>query len=143
MLVKQISVFVENTKGRLARVARILQENGVDIRALSVADATDFGILRLIVREPERAERILQENGVTVKTTEVIVIAIPDRPGGLCEALSVLAENGMGVDYMYTFVGGNADVVYDVLHTENVAKAAELFEENGVHVVSSKDVCEL
>ncbi len=143
MLVKQISVFVENTSGRLEKVTRILAEHNINIRALSIADTTDFGILRLIVQDSDRAEQVLKENGITVKATDVIVIAISDKPGGLMSALHVLAENNISVEYMYTFVGGDADVVYDILRTENVQKAADLLIENGIKVVPAKDVYEL
>ena len=143
MLVKQISVFVENTRGRLAKVTRILADNNINIRALSIADTTDFGILRLIVKDPEKAEQVLKENGITVKATDVIVIAINDTPGGLAGALSVLAANSIGVEYMYTFVGGDANVVYDILRTDNVQKAEDMLIQNGIKVVPAKDVYEL
>lgn len=93
MDVKQISVFLENKSGRLAEVTKILGENNIDISALSIADTTDFGILRLIVNDPDKAEKVLKENGFTVSSTNVIAIGVEDKPGGLSKALEILDAN--------------------------------------------------
>lgn len=143
MLVKQISVFVENTRGRLEKVTGILADHGINIRALTIADTTDFGILRMIVQDPEKAEKVLRDNGVTVKITDVIVIAINDQPGGLRDALKVLAEHDIGVEYMYTFVGGNLGGVHDILRTDDIQRAAEVLSANGIKVELAKDVYNL
>src|SRR6266581_5489302 len=99
MKVEQISVFIENKSGRLAEIARLLGEAGINIRALSLADTTDFGILRLIVNDAEKAKAVLKERGFTVSKTEVVAVEIPDRPGGLADLLQVLDEGGINVEY--------------------------------------------
>ena len=108
MLIKQISIFLENKLGRLAKVTRILGENNIDICALSVADTTDFGILRLIVDRPDEAKQVLADNGFTVSINDVIAIEVEDKPGGLAKTLSVLDDKGISIEYMYAF-GGNSN----------------------------------
>src|SRR5512139_4240039 len=101
MKVEQISIFLENKSGRLAEVTNILSRAGVNIRALSLADTADFGILRLIVNQTEKAKQVLKDNGFTVGKTEVIALEVPDKPGGLAHILSVMTEEGVNVEYMY------------------------------------------
>jgi hypothetical protein len=121
MKVEQISVFIENKSGRLAEVASVLGEAGVNIRALSLADTSDFGILRLIVNDCENAKKVLKEKGFTVSKTEVVAIEVPDRPGGLSEILGTLDMESINVEYMYAFVercGGNAVIIFRFDETE-------------------------
>jgi len=115
MHVEQISIFIENKFGRLAEVTRILGDAGVNIRTLSLADTSDFGILRLIVNDTEKAKGVLKEKGFTVSKTEVVAVEIPDRPGGLADILQVLDSDGINVEYMYAFVercGENAVMIF-------------------------------
>ena len=115
MHVEQISIFIENKFGRLAEVTRILGDAGVNIRTLSLADTSDFGILRLIVNDTEKAKGVLKEKGFTVSKTEVVAVEIPDRPGGLADILQVLDASGINVEYMYAFVercGENAVMIF-------------------------------
>jgi hypothetical protein len=115
MKVEQISIFIENKSGRLAEVTRVLGETGVNIRALSLADTSDFGILRLIVNDSEKAKGILKERGFTVSKTEVVAVEVPDEPGGLARILQVLDGEAINVEYMYAFVeqcGGNAVIIF-------------------------------
>ena len=115
MKVEQISIFIENKSGRLAEITRILGEACVNIRALSLADTSDFGILRLIVNDGAKAAAILKENGFTVNMTEVVAVEVPDRPGGLSTILHTLDTAGINVEYMYAFVercGGNAVIIF-------------------------------
>ncbi len=115
MKVEQISVFIENKSGRLAEIARILGEAGINIRALSLADTSDFGILRLIVNDREKAKTVLKENGFTVSKTEVVAVEVPDRPGGLYQILKKLESDAINVEYMYAFVercGENAVIIF-------------------------------
>ncbi|MEW5762983.1 MAG: ACT domain-containing protein [Bacillota bacterium] len=138
--VKQISVFLENKSGRLAAVSRILGANDINIRALCIADTSDFGILRLIVNDPERAHDVLKEAGFTVSATSVIAVQVPDRPGGLAEVLSVLEEAGLNIEYLYAFVtkiSGQALVIFKV---EDVDRAAELLRTNGIGVPRPEEV---
>ncbi|HBA86683.1 MAG TPA: amino acid-binding protein [Geobacter sp.] len=115
MHVEQISIFIENKFGRLAEVTRILGDAGVNIRTLSLADTSDFGILRLIVNDTEKAKSVLKERGFTVSKTEVVAVEIPDRPGGLADILQTLDADGINVEYMYAFVercGENAVMIF-------------------------------
>ncbi|MDD2897171.1 MAG: ACT domain-containing protein [Desulfuromonadaceae bacterium] len=115
MKVEQISIFIENKSGRLAEITRILGEAGINIRALSLADTSDFGILRLIVNDGARANTVLKEHGFTVNMTEVVAVEVPDRPGGLSAILQALDGAAINVEYMYAFVercGGNAIIIF-------------------------------
>lgn len=140
MLVKQISVFLENKSGRLAEVTRILGENNIDISALSIADTTDFGILRLIVNKPEAAEDALKENGFTVSCTNVIAIAVADKPGGLSVALETLDSESIGIEYMYAFVGKSADKALVILRVEDSENAIKALTKANIRVLSSSEV---
>lgn len=143
MLVKQLSVFLENKLGRLAEVTRILGDKNIDISALSIADTTDFGILRLIVNKPEEAEKILQEKNFAVNCTNVIAIAVADKPGGLAKVLQILDNVAIGIEYMYAFVGKNKDEALVILRVESPDKAAEVLERNKIRVLTANEVYNL
>src|SRR5512143_3595751 len=115
MKVEQISIFLENKSGRLAEVTDILAKKGINIRALSLADTADFGILRLIVNDIEKTKKLLKDNGFTVGQNEVVAVEVPDRPGGLAGILSALKGKDINVEYMYAFVQkseGNAVLIF-------------------------------
>lgn len=115
MKVEQISIFIENKSGRLAEITRVLGEADINIRALSLADTSDFGILRLIVNDGQKASSVLKEKGFTVNMTEVVAVEVPDRPGGLSAILQTLDREAINVEYMYAFVercGGNAVIIF-------------------------------
>lgn len=143
MLVKQISVFVENARGKLSKVTQILAENGINIRALSIADTTDFGILRLIVQDPDKALAVLKENDITVKSTDVIVVEIADKPSGLNSALVLLRDAAITIKYMYAFVSKKENEAYVILKCDNAETAIQALTDGGVRVVEAKDVYEL
>ena len=143
MKVKQISVFLENRAGRLAEVAELLGKNEINIRALSLADTSDFGIMRLIVNDPDKAYNILKQGGFAATETEVIAVQVPDRPGGLSSVMEVLAAKNINVEYLYAFVeksGGNAIVVFRI---ENLSEAIETLSESGVNVLQGEEVYKL
>ena len=144
MLVKQVSVFLENKSGRLAEVTRVLGESGIDISALSIADTTEFGILRLILNNPDDAVAILKNNGFSVGTTDVIAISVEDIPGGLSQALNILEKNNIGIEYMYAFTGstktGKAIVI---IRVEDSDRAVEVLMNSGIDVMPSKDIYRL
>ena len=142
MTIKQISVFVENEPGRLAETTNILAENKIDLSAVSISDTTDFGILRMIVNQPEETEKILREAGFTVSVTEVLVVSVENRPGGLAEALTVLAESNIGVEYMYA-IGKETEKALIVLRVEDTEKAVDLLKSNKIDVLPSEAVYEL
>lgn len=126
MKVEQLSIFIENKSGRLAEITRILGETGVNIRALSLADTSDFGILRLIVNDCAKANAVLKEAGFTVSMTEVVAVEVPDRPGGLSAILQALDREAINVEYMYAFVercGGNAVIIFRFDETDSAIAA--------------------
>jgi hypothetical protein len=138
MKVEQISIFIENKSGRLAEVSRILGEAGVNIRALSLADTTDFGILRLIVNDREKAMVALKEKGFTVSKTEVVAVEVPDQPGGLASILQVLDSEAINVEYMYAFVercGANAVIIFRFDETE---KAISTLRDKGFNMLEGE-----
>ena len=143
MKVEQISVFLENKAGRLAEVARVLGDAGINIRALSLADTTDFGILRLIVNDREAAKKVLKEAGFTVGITQVIAVEVEDKPGGLAKILKLLADEGINVEYMYAFVersSGNAVLIFKL---EDLDRAIDLLSSHGVKVIPGERVYSL
>jgi len=127
--VKQISVFLENKSGRLAQVTRVLGDNGINIRALSIADTTDFGILRLIVDKPEEANRILRAAGFMVSETSVIAVQVPDRPGGLADILAALGLAGINIEYLYAFIGQSSDEAQVIFRVDDCDKAINVLQE--------------
>lgn len=143
MKVEQISIFIENKSGRLAEVTRILGEAQVNIRALSLADTSDFGILRLIVDNTDQALQVLKDHSFTVNKTEVIGVEVPDQPGGLCSILEVLDRNNINVEYMYAFVersGGNAVIIF---RFDNIDDAIKVLTDNGITVLKGERISAL
>lgn len=140
MQIKQLSVFVENTQGRLADITAKIAQANIDIRALSLADTTDFGILRLIVDKPEEAVLILKESGLTVSLTNVIAIGIDDTPGGFAKAVRVLANSDISIEYLYAFVSRSDNLAYVILRVEDNDKAVKVLTESGIPVVGQEDI---
>ena len=136
MQVEQISIFIENKSGRLAEVTRILGEAGINIRALSLADTSDFGILRLIVRDWQRAREVLTKAGFAVTVTEVLAIEVPDRPGGLAEILKVMERAKVNVEYMYAFTANMGDRAVLVFRFEDPDAAMATLAQAGVNMLS-------
>lgn len=143
MPVNQISIFVPNKAGWLSKVSRLLGDHGVNIRALSIADTTDFGILRLIVSHPEKAGSALREAGMTAAITEVVAVAVEDRPGGLAAALLALEGRSIGIEYLYGFVQKEGDRALVVLRVTDVAAAEEALAQAGVRVLGGDEVYRL
>ena len=131
MIIKQISIFVENKPGRLAEITGIIAKNNINIRALCVADTTHFGILRIIVDNPEEVERVLKDAGLTVSITSVITACIHDKPGGLASVLKLFADNGIQIEYMYAFIAKSDNEAYVVMRIEDEDTAAKLLHANG------------
>lgn len=143
MLVDQISVFLENKAGRLAEVTSILGEANVNIRALSLADTSDFGILRLIVSNPEMAVQVLHAKEFATRITKVIAVEIVDEPGGLSKALKSFEENGINVEYMYAFVEKREDRALMIFRVEDAENAVIALTAAGVPVLSNRQVLDL
>lgn len=131
MLIKQISVFVENKPGRLAEITEIISAAGCNILALSIADTTSFGILRLIVDDPDKVEAVIKEKGTTASVTDVISVKLEDKPGGLTQALTLLSKAGIDVSYMYAFISRSDNEAQVVLKVKDEEKAVKLLAENG------------
>lgn len=132
MFIKQVSVFIENQPGALSEVLDILAENDINMSALSVADTADFGILRLIVSNPDEAKKILREKGYIVKLTDVIAVGIEDRPGGLSKPLKLLKENDIAIEYMYAFIGKAESGALVVMKTSDSEKSAKVLADVAV-----------
>jgi hypothetical protein len=143
MKVEQISIFLENKSGRLAEVTGVLAREGINIRALSLADTADFGILRLIVNDTEKAKNVLKENGFTVGKTEVIAIVVPDRPGGLAGILDSLRGEEINVEYMYAFVQKSGEDAIIIFRFDEVDKAIGVLQGAGVKILKGEEVCAL
>ena len=135
MIVKQVSVFVENTVGRLAGLTKILTDNGIDLKASTIAETVDFGILRCIVEEPEKTVKILVENGFTASISEVIGVSLEDKPGGLHHVLALLAEAGIAVNYIYSTIKSAECKAIIMMKVADPAKGAEVLKKNNVQLV--------
>lgn len=143
MRVEQIAVFLENKSGRLAEITAILAENNINIRALSVADTADFGILRLIVDKVELAKKVLKENGFTVGKTNVLAVEVPDKTGGLATVLKSINHAGLNVEYMYAFVNKTGENAVLIFRFEDMDKAIASLQENGFTLLSGEQICAL
>ena len=143
MRVEQIAVFLENKSGRLAEITAILADNGINIRALSVADTADFGILRLIVDKVERAKTVLKENGFTVGKTNVLAVEVPDRTGGLATVLKSIEAAGLNVEYMYAFVNKTGENAVLIFRFEEMDKAIASLQQGGFTLLSGEQICAL
>lgn len=140
MQVRQISVFMENRAGRLQEITGILAKANINLRALSLADTSDFGILRLIVDRPDDAVKILRNEGFTIRENTVIACAIADQPGGLNSILTVLTKQGISIEYMYGFLGKHKDEAVMIIRVENAEKAIETLLEAGFTLLKGEQI---
>ncbi|ADL13294.1 ACT domain-containing protein [Acetohalobium arabaticum] len=143
MKVKQISIFLENKSGRLADVTTVLGKEDINIRALSIADTSDFGILRLIVDQPKKALEILKAKNFTVSETEVIAVEVSDDPGGLSQALAALKEENINIEYMYAFIEKSSEDALVVFRVEEISAAISVLEEKGFNLLKAEEVYKL
>jgi len=137
MSVRQISIFLQNTKGRLAEVTRLLAVRGINIRALSLADTADFGVLRIIVSDPDACLAALKENDIIAQVTEVLAVEIEDAPGGLSRMLAALDAAGLNVEYMYAYVEKTKDNAIVICKVDDRAQAARVLEESRIATLSA------
>ncbi|MBO5896689.1 MAG: acetolactate synthase [Clostridia bacterium] len=140
MAIKQLTVFVENKQGTVVSITDTLAKNNINLRALSIAETQDFGILRLIVNDEAAAEKILSETGYLIKMTDVVGVKIGDAPGKLTAALKVLDENDINVDYLYAFMARTEKHAYVVLRVEDNCKAEGILEDAGFHLITKEDI---
>ena len=143
MNVEQISIFLENKSGRLAEVMGVLYEAGINIRALYLADTADFGILRLIVNDTEKACTTLKENGFTVEKTKVIAIEVPDKPGGLSSILNTIKAEGINVEYMYAFVEKSGENAIVIFRFDELEKSIDVLRKAGVKIMEGEELSAL
>ena len=143
MAIKQLTVFVQNQKGSIVAVTDILAKNSINIRALSIAETEDFGILRLIVNDEKSAEKVLLEQGYLIKVVDVTGVKIGDEPGKLTAALDVLDKANINVEYLYAFMARTEKHAYVVLRVENNADAENALEGAGFHLITEADVNKL
>ena len=132
VIVDQISVFLENKIGALAEVTEVMGDAGIDLRALSLADTTDFGVLRLIVDDPKRAFGLLRDGGFVVSMTQTLAVPINDVPGGLAKVLKILAEENVSVEYAYAFISRKQGTAYVVLRVKDNEHARNVLTKHGV-----------
>ena len=140
MLVKQVSIFVENTTGRLADVTRILADAGIDLKAATIADAAEFGILRCIVEDADAAKKILNEKGFNASVSEVIAVSLDNKPGGFHRVLQILADEKIGVKYIYSTIKSAVGEAVIMMKAADNDKAIEVLKANDVKLVSIDEV---
>ena len=140
MVVKQISIFVENKEGRIKKAIDTLAKQNINIRALSIADTTKYGILRLIVSDNKKAIEALENDGFIVKENEVIVLSVPDEPNGLNSTLAIFDEKDINLEYLYAFVSSKTDEAIVAMRLENMDKAIEALKNSDVKILDEKDI---
>ena len=143
MAIKQLSIFVENREGTLVEVTDAIAKAQVDIRAMSVADTNDFGIFRLIVTDYDKAKAALEEANCFVSITEVVGVAVEDKPGSLAKVIKLLADHNINIAYMYAFITIAKQFAYVVLRVADNAAAEKILTDNGVELVSEEDIASL
>ncbi len=143
MALKQLNIFVENKKGALVEITETLASNDINMRALSIADTEEFGILRLIVNDTDLASKVLSEKNYLIKTTEVVGVKIGDAPGKLSTALEVLDKEDINVEYLYAFMARTEKHAYVVLRVADNAMAEKALEATGYHMITDADIDKL
>jgi len=138
--IKQISIFAENKPGRMARVARTLADASVNIRALTIAEAGDFGVIRMVVDDTEKGYKALHDDGFTVSETDVLAVEIKDIPGGLYEIANTLGMNNVNVDYAYAFVTAKAERAMLILRVDDIERATEVLSDAGVRLATREEI---
>ncbi|MCQ2463513.1 MAG: ACT domain-containing protein [Clostridia bacterium] len=143
MKIQQLSIFVENQIGRLAEITRTLADSGIDIKAFSVADTSDFGILRLIVTDNEKAYEALSNAGFTVTMADVIGVGITDTPGALASVMECLGKNGISIEYLYAFIAREDEKAYVIFNVDKWQQAEEVLTKGGFPVLQPEQVREM
>ena len=143
MIVRQVSVFLENKPGRLCAATDALAREGINLSALTVADTSEFGILRLLVDQPERAKEVLAQSGIAARLTDVLAVAMDDAPGGAFGILHALSEAGLNIEYMYASVGQTTGKAVMVVRTDDIEMAADILHRNGYGDISPTEVYRL
>lgn len=139
-MVAQLSVFLQNKSGKIAAITRALSDAGIDIRALSIADTTDFGILRMLVSDIEKAKQVLSGQNCILSVNQVVVVAVPDSPGGLAQVLSLISEARVDIEYMYSLIGREDEVADMVFRVSDEERLRSVLEANGLRTVSAEQL---
>ncbi|MEX1306931.1 MAG: ACT domain-containing protein [Eubacteriales bacterium] len=139
-MVNQLSVFLENTTGRLSQVTHVLSDNNIDLLALTIADTTNFGIMRTIVNDEEKAVKALKEDGYTVNLSPVIVVVVEDHPGGLTQVLDILQNAQIGIEYLYSFVNKPKESALIVFKVDDVEGALDILKKENIPMLAKKDL---
>ncbi len=139
-MINQISVFLENRAGQLAETTKLLADSGINLRAISIAETSDYGVLRILVDDSDRAAEILLANGNIISKTPVSVVAVPHRPAGLSDVLNVLTAGNIDIEYMYSLFNDNSDNAYMVFRVTDATKLRETFENSGIKLLSSSEL---
>ncbi|MEI8032909.1 MAG: ACT domain-containing protein [Chlorobiaceae bacterium] len=142
MIIKQLSIFLENRTGRLTELTGILAENDINISAFSIADTADYGILRMIVGRPVEAAEVLRKHGFAVKVTDVVGMVVPHRPGGLHKALQIISDNNVAIDYMYAFASGECKATV-VIRADSLEKLIKVLQEHKMELLKEGDVYQM
>ena len=137
MIIKQISIFMENTTGRLADVTALLAKSGINLRAISIADTADFGILRMVADRPDAAVALLKAAGFAARETDVIAVEVPDQPGALARIMALFRDEGVNIEYLYASLEHSADKAVIVLKVDDVAAGLAMLQKNGYSTVPS------
>jgi hypothetical protein len=140
MKITQISIFLENRKGRLHEVCSLLGAGGINIRALTIAETESFGVLRIVVNKPEQAIKLLRDNSFVANITDVVAVEVPDKPGGLAEVLQVLSTNDVNVEYMYGFLEKSGNNAILVFRFEDTTYAQKILTANNINIVTSQNI---
>ena len=142
MTVKQISVFLENRSGQLAELTKTLSSNGIDLRTLTIAETTEFGIVRMIVNDPDKAASVLKDAGYVFSVTQVLAVVVPDVPGGLCSVLEILHDNDINLEYTYAFTSKKKDGAYTIFHVgeKNIEQAVSVLSKKGIEIVPQSEL---
>lgn len=140
MYVNQLSIFLENKEGRMLNTLDIIEKLGINIRALSIADTSEFGILRLIVTEPEKVKEVLEKNNFIVKITKVLAVSISDEPGGLNQVLRILDDANINLEYLYAFVEQKTYHAIVILKLEDMEKGIKILEEGNANIISPEEI---
>ncbi len=140
MLIKQLSIFIPNRKGSLSQLTDILIAHNIDIRAIAVFDTADFGILRIVVDDPDRAVEILNREGVVAKVSKVIAVEPEDKPGSLNQIFTILRDADINIEYIYSFILRKKEMPYIVLKVDEQEKAVEVLTANGINVINKEEI---
>ena len=143
MKIKQLSIFLQNRMGSLSKPLDILSAAGVNLRAMCMADTSEFGILRLVVDDPEKGKEVLEEKNFLVKITEIIGVEMVDEPGGLTDVLKIIKENEIDLEYLYAFSHNKAGKAILLLHSDNIDELISVLEKNNITIVPSQEVYNL